>query len=235
MSELDALVGDYQEPVTESAPEPVPEPVIDQGVKQEATEPPSEAPKEAPEPESWTKAAVLDERKKRQALEAELDLLKRNQQPQEAKKVDLFEDPEGYQRNVEETINRARVEDRIAMSREIFAALKDDYEAAETAFIDYAKQNPQLINDMLASAVPAKFAYEQGKKLLEYQEIKNFDPAAYKSKLREELRAELMAEQQQQQQAKQAKVANLTPSLAAIQTKSAKDDPEPTLEQLLGR
>lgn len=234
MSELDALIGDYEEPAAETVetPEPTPEP--EQGVKQEVSEPPSEKPKEAVESDNWTKAAVLDERKKRQALEAELESLRRQQQP-EAKKVDLFEDPEGYQKQVEQSIQKARIEDRISLSREIFASMKDDYEEAEAAFVDLAKQHPQLVDEMLASPVPAKFAYEQGKKALAFNEMKAFDPDAYKAKLREELRAEVMQELQSQQTQKQAKAANLTPSLAAIQTQTVKDDPEPTLEDLLGR
>lgn len=230
--ELDALIGDYQELAAEPTPEPTPEP--EQGVKETIPEPPSEKPKEAQEPENWTKAAVLDERKKRQALEAELEALKRQQQP-EAKKVDLFEDPEGYQKQVEQSIQKARIEDRISLSREIFASMKDDYEEAEAAFIDMAKQFPQLVDEMLAAPVPAKFAYEQGKKALAFNEMKAFDADAYKAKLREELRTELMQELQSQQSQKQAKAANLTPSLAAIQTQTVKDDPEPTLEDLLGR
>lgn len=236
MSELDALVGLDQEPVETVEAEPTPEPTQEpeQGVKQEATEPPSEAPKVAQE-ETWTKAAVLDERKKRQQLEAELEQLRSEKTQQEIKKPDLFEDPEAWQRNISEQISRQALDNRIAMSREMFATIKDDYEEAEAAFIDYAKENPELITQMTQSAVPAKFAYEQGKKILAFQEFKNFDPEYTRTKIREEERAKLMAEMQQQQQAKQAKVANLTPSLAAIQTKTAKDDPEPTLAQLLGR
>lgn len=232
--ELSALIGDEPEQTIEVAETQAPiEP--EQGVKQEVSEPPSEPPKEAVEPDSWTKAAVLDERKKRQALEAELEALKRAQQQPEPKKVDLFEDPEGYQKHVEQSIQKARIEDRIALSREIFASMKDDYEEAEAAFIDMAKQFPQLVDEMLSAPVPAKFAYEQGKKALAFNEMKSFDANAYKAKLREELRAELMQEFQAQQQTKQAKAANLTPSLAAIQTQTVKDDPEPTLEDLLGR
>lgn len=234
MSELDALIGDYEEPAAETVeatPEPTPEP--EQGVKQDVSEPPSEKPKEV-EPDNWAKAAVLDERKKRQALEAELEALKRQQQP-EAKKVDLFEDPEGYQKQVEQSIQKARIEDRISLSREIFASMKDDYEEAEAAFIDLAKQHPQLVGEMLVAPVPAKFAYEQGKKALAFNEMKAFDPDSYKAKLREELRSELMQELQSRQSQKQAKAANLTPSLAAIQTQTVKDDPEPSLEDLLGR
>lgn len=233
--ELSALIGDEPEQATEVAETQAPTTEPEQGVKQEASEPPSEPPKEAVEPDSWTKAAVLDERKKRQALEAELEALKRAQQQPEAKKVDLFEDPEGYQKHVEQSIQKARIEDRISLSREIFASMKEDYEEAEAAFIDMAKQFPQLVDEMLAAPVPAKFAYEQGKKALAFNEMKAFDADAYKAKLREELRSELMQELQTQQQTKQAKAANLTPSLAAIQTQTVKDDPEPSLEDLLGR
>lgn len=233
--ELSALIGDdpVETPEVVETPEPTTEP--EQGVKQETSEPPSEAPKEAIEPDTWTKAAVLDERKKRQALEAELEQLRKAQQQPEAKKPDLFEDPEAWQRNLSDQFSHQVLETRISMSREMFAAMKDDYEEAEAAFIDYAKQYPELITQMTQAAVPAKFAYEQGKKVLAFNEFQKFDAETVRAKIREEERAKVVAELQQQQSAKQSKVANLTPSLAAIQTQTVKDDPEPTLEQLLGR
>lgn len=233
--ELSALIGDdpVETPGVVETPEPTPEP--EQGVKQEVSEPPSETPKEQVEPDSWTKAAVLDERKKRQALEAEIEQLRKAQQQPEQKKVDLFEDPDAWQRNLSEQFNHQVLETRISMSREMFAAMKDDYEEAEAAFVDYAKQYPELITQMTQAAVPAKFAYEQGKKVLAFNEFQKFDAETVRAKIREEERAKVMAELQQQQSAKQSKVANLTPSLAAIQTQTVKDDPEPTLEQLLGR
>lgn len=233
--ELSALIGDdpVETPEVVETPEPTPEP--EQGVKQETSEPPSEAPKEAVEPDTWTKAAVLDERKKRQALEAQLEQLRKEQQQPETKKPDLFEDPEAWQRNLSDQFSHQVLETRISMSREMFAAMKDDYEEAEAAFIDYAKQYPELITQMTQSAVPAKFAYEQGKKVLAFNEFQKFDAETVRAKIREEERAKVVAELQQQQSAKQSKVASLTPSLAAIQTQTVKDDPEPTLEQLLGR
>lgn len=233
--ELSALIGDepVETPEVVETPEPTAEP--EQGVKQEVSEPPSETPKEQVEPDSWTKAAVLDERKKRQALEAEIEQLRKAQQQPEQKNVDLFEDPDAWQRNLSEQFNHQVLETRISMSREMFAAMKDDYEEAEAAFVDYAKQYPELITQMTQAAVPAKFAYEQGKKVLAFNEFQKFDAETVRAKIREEERAKVMAELQQQQSAKQSKVANLTPSLVAIQTQTVKDDPEPTLEQLLGR
>lgn len=233
--ELSALIGDdpVETPELVETPEPTAEP--EQGVKQEVSEPPSETPKEQVEPDSWTKAAVLDERKKRQALEAEIEQLRKAQQQPEQKNVDLFEDPDAWQRNLSEQFNHQVLETRISMSREMFAAMKDDYEEAEAAFVDYAKQYPELITQMTQAAVPAKFAYEQGKKVLAFNEFQKFDAETVRAKIREEERAKVMAELQQQQSAKQSKVANLTPSLVAIQTQTVKDDPEPTLEQLLGR
>lgn len=104
--------------------------------------------------------AVLEERRKRQELEAKLKQYE-ERQPSGEQSADLA--PE-----VQKEIVKIRRETSVNLVKTI----KTDYEEKEKIFIELAKSNPSLINEMDASGNPALFAYDKASEHLELQEIK---------------------------------------------------------------
>lgn len=191
------------EPTQEEKPE-------DQEVKQEKEEAPE------PQEESWTKKAALDERRKRQEMERERDELKAKLEkletsPKQDESVDLFDDPQGFEKNLESRMDQKIVNMKAEMSRSMMIDNHEDYEEAELKFFDLAKENPLLRQQAMQHPHPAKFVYEQVKRHDEFQQFKD---GTYQDRLRAEIRKELETEMKASQQEKASKVANITPSLA---------------------
>jgi hypothetical protein len=166
--------------------------------------------------------------------------------------VDLYE-PQQLQQYVGNILQRERstmteqmVTDKIVASQEIIKSLPqyEGYDEMETVFADEMKRREAAGDHSLRQRLnshpfPAKFAFEEGKRLKLQQEMA--DPDAYRAKLEAELREKILAEQQQpaSQAPTQAKPVPQPPkSLAGVP--SASRDPlkhpwkGPTpLEQLL--
>lgn len=144
--------------------------------------------------ESVPKKALLDERRKRQELEDKLKEL----QAKQVKIPDPVEDPEGYAAYLDDTQQRNLLKARTSMSREIMIGIKTDYEETEKVFIQLCSETdsggnptPQaeiLKRNMLASANPAKFAYDHAK---EHLRIKELSDPQYKEKLRAQILEDL--------------------------------------------
>ena len=120
---LDAIEADNkgepvkaEEPVAEA---PSPEPVIEEPAAPPAPEPVIEE-AEAPKPEAQQVpiTALLDERDKRKALEAELAQFRATQQPAE-QVPDRWEDPEGYEAFQEQRIQTALYQQNLQWSERI--------------------------------------------------------------------------------------------------------------------
>lgn len=140
-----------------------------------------------PEPKTVPVAALLDERSKRQALEARLAEL----EARDAPKLDLFEDPDAVLENLKREVMSHADQRWINASRAMVMAAKPDYAEREAAFIEMARENPSLSAEMMRSDNPALFAYETARKHAEYQQMQDID--AYKAKIRAELEAEMAA------------------------------------------
>jgi hypothetical protein len=144
----------------------------------------------------WSESAYHDEKRKRQELQRELDDLKK---PQQQEKPDLFVDPDGFVKGVEEKIAATELKTRINLSRAFMVKLNPDYAEKEARFIDMVKADPSLVAKMNASAMPAEFAYQTAANAME-QEAKlklveeMGDPVAYREKLKAEILAEMGAE-----------------------------------------
>jgi hypothetical protein len=168
-------------------------------------------------------AAVMDERRKRQALERQLAELTAAQQKQP---TDFYQNPEQH---------IAEVTDRVAqqMKGQMYAALEfaakrtfPDYDEKFAVVEEFAKQNPAAIQDIFSSPNPAVAAYELGQRLIEYREMQN--PETYRAKIEAELRTKLEAEyaakakrQQDAQAAEAAKAAAIPPDLSTSASASA--------------
>lgn len=177
-------------------------------------------------PESWTKSAVLDERRKRQALEAELEKLRQGGQPPEAEKPDWYGDPEKAAQAMQQQVSQQAFNTKLDLSQDMMRAQHEDYDELETEFVDLAKQDPRLIQEMQQATNPARFAYDTAKKAREYAAMKDVD--SYKAKLRQEveaeLRKELEAEQQQKAEKHQKKVGAIDTSLASSTSSGLKSN-----------
>lgn len=137
-------------------------------------EPPAAESKE----EVWTKKAVLDERKKRQALESELTELKKNPKDESKELVQISLEDRLWQ-------------ERAILTREAALDKYEDYEEMETLFTDMAKENPALATELRNASNPAKFAYTQAKN---HNEAKKLTDPDYIQKMKEDIRKEVLAE-----------------------------------------
>jgi hypothetical protein len=213
-------------PTAEPEPEPEAEPV-------EAKE--EEAPA-APEPEpqeNWTKAAVLDERRKRQALQAELEQLK-NQEPAEV--PDIFTDQNAYTDYINQSVSDQVFRARVEMSQEFMRMQDSKYDDKETQFYEMATQNPLLVEQVKAHPMPARFVVDTVNKANELRKLENIDE--YKAKLRAEMEADIRKElgAEMESKAKQSeRLSSITPSLANARSSNASDKPiDQSLEELFG-
>lgn len=161
------------------------------------------------------------------------------QQLGEQPEIDLL-DPQQAQHFIASQLQPRLYETRVLLSQEMYRSAHTDYDEMEEIFAAQCDRDPSLKAKLLAHPVPAKFAYEEGKRLKLMQELS--DPDAYRAKLREEIMAELQSQQPPASQPvqTQAKPVPQPPkSLAGVP--SASRDPikhpwkGPTpLEQLLG-
>lgn len=237
MSELDALIesgDDYEEPETVEQESEVEE-VETEEVETEETEEVEESATTAQdrgkkaksndeeEETHWTKAAYLDEKRKRQELEKRLAELDKPRQQEES--IDLLTDPEAGARLLEQRAENKAFLRVIELSRDVMRDAKPDYDEMESYFVEQAKADPSLVDKMRVAANPAKYAYDTAKRLKFLAEVN--DPEAYKAKLRAEILQELQAEQVKK------KPASLTKTTSAGGTKAVTGDD--SLESILGR
>lgn len=193
----------------------------------------------AEDKESWTKTAVLDERRKRQELEAKIAKLEAKEPEAEVtKRPDILEDQEGAFRHTESQFANAILQERINLSRELMIEKHDDYEAMEAVFVELAGKNPHLVQEMNKSSNPAKFAYSKAKEHNDYSDYqKTKDSEEYKAFLEARKTAALEPKEVEETPAqKRNKSAVKVPDLInATASKSGHTEGEKTLKQLLGR
>lgn len=209
--DLDTLLDGGSEP--QKAVEPTVAPQIEAEAPpqqpQEATQTTAEAPSgPAPLIEDGERSALVaqakDERRKRQELERQIaELTKRasapqpqqtqQQEPQQRampQRPDPWVDPEGAA-EYDRAMHRVELfETRVLLSKEFMRSSKPDFDDVEKVFIEAARSDPYLEQQLVSHPMPAKFAYEHGRRIMALREIGD-DPAAYKDRIRQELLAEL--------------------------------------------
>lgn len=155
-------------------------------------------------PQTVPLSAVLEERKKRQALEARLRELEAQRAPSQppanapstAPEVPLedlmFQDPQRFLQAIQKPFEERLVETRIVMSEQV-ARQQPDYEQAESALMAYLDSNPaakaQAAQIVRSHPAPALWALEQGRAVLAQQKwgqvIQQYgSPEAYAEALR---------------------------------------------------
>jgi len=235
----DVLSGEpAQEPeVSEpAAEEPKGEEIPEAEVKAEAetkpeelVEPPSTE-KQTEEP--WTKTAYLDEKRKRQKLEAQIEASKQ----EKPKAPDIFENQDDYTGFVQSEINSAVGNTRAEMSEFYARREYGDAEVSEKMekFEEMAKENPALMAEVRNSVAPWHTMVEKvdaAQKMAELQDV-----PAYEAKVRAEIEAKVRAEIMGEKQVNDDKLKNITPSLAGQRSSGSEKTPiDQSLEDIFGR
>ena len=142
--------------------------------------------------------ALLDEREKRQRIEAEAEQMRREvaeyrrreeqarQKPVEA--PDILEDPAGYRQHVEASFNQRLLQLHGSMSR--FMAERDYGADVVQAAFEYFNRHPEQSFALISQPSPFHAAVEAHRKAQAVEEF-GTDPNAYREKLRAEYEAEL--------------------------------------------
>lgn len=159
-------------------------------------------------------AALIEERRKRQAAEARLKEL----EGKEKESVpDPIESPEEYAQYIEaksQSVNQTALR---TMSRDVMMDLKEDYLQKEAVFMGLvADKEGNIIDQSLfdkfnASRNPARFAYDFA---IEHEKIEALKSPDYEAKLREKILAELQ-EELKNPKLKATEVPDLTTAAAA--------------------
>lgn len=180
--------------------------------------------------------ALEDERSKRQNFESQvqaqqrqIDVLIQSLQaqgktepaPSGQSMPDLLLDPDKWQINLLQKLDgllqNQLFTTKLTLSEDLMRETKPDYDEMIDAFVKPAmERDPTFRQQVITAANPAKFAYQQAKRLKAEKELgDDFDADKLKATLREQVKAELMAELQEKQGELQEK-AKIPVSLGRI-------------------
>lgn len=201
------------------------EQVEEEGVKEETATPPVDAQEPVAKDERFIPInALLDEREKRQRLEAELAEYKAKAQPakEDTTEDDLFSNPAEVLRAIEQRAIATATARTINMMEAQFVRQVPDAPEKFAAFKEAAMNNPVLLAQFNQSGDPVQFAYETGKKILNINSMPT-DMASYEKELRAKIEAELAAKYSQKPASKMP--ASIPTTLSDVpNTKPGKDD-----------
>jgi len=234
MSDLEQALNGTVEEVEEVAPEA--EAVVE-AVAEEETEVAETTGEEVTAPPADNevaafKAKAIDETRKRQELQQQLDAI--NSQREAQPKPDFWENPDEVISQITKDFDSRLQAQSTNLSVEMMRSLHTDYDEKETLFVDMAHQNPTLIMQMNQSGNPAKFAYDY---VNSQQRLAEMQDPNYRDKLRAELRAEIEAEKNSEIEKKIRQASELPGSLAndrAAGGNTSVATASPDLEKLIG-
>lgn len=241
-SEGDAPTGEAPAPEPEAPTPEAPEPEVEAEAPAAAPEGSSPEP-EKQEPESDAVsvplAALMAERGKRKEAEQRIAELEKSVTP--AKEPDplpdVFADQEGFAQRIKSDMSKQVHGLRVELSQDIMRSIHSDYDEREAKFLAYAQDNPAVLQSAEFQKNPARFAYDFAGKIAQAEEIQDLD--AYRAKIKEEVRAEFLKEQQAQAQATEAESARRReaemPTLASSGSAGSGAATEQSLEDLLPR
>lgn len=180
----DEPVEPEQVEAVEPAPEPEPAPEEPKGETESAPPAPETSEGQVPY------AALKEERRKRQELEARIA------EKEKVKAPDPVVDPEAYNKHIQETINQRILSERVDMSEELVRQQVGDeaVDSAFAAFKDALQTEPHLYQAVMSSRSPYKAIVDWHSRQRVLETV-GTDLDAYKQRLREEIQAELAAQQ----------------------------------------
>lgn len=210
----------------ETGTDPEPEPGEPDPVDPSEPETPAEeAPAEVPATSTADKAseqaglmaALMAEREKRQAAERKLA-----EKPKEPLKFD-WDNPEATIEAVREEMRQENQTRLLDMSEAGARARHEDYGEKYEVFVAMAKENPALVQAMLAKPDPAEYVYQTATQRIFHDEV-GADPKAYEDKLRAKIRQEVEAEFSTKADSKKALADSLPPSANSLTDKNTPVD-----------
>jgi hypothetical protein len=169
----------------------------------EAAEPPQAAPPAATDDEGppIPRKALLDERSKRQALEAELqrarEQLQAFQYPPQAP-PSIFDDEQGWEQHfgqtvVQQAVSQATQNARLDMSEMMVRQAHPDFEEKKAAFLEAMQATPGLAERARQDPHPWNFAYQYVVNQQRMNELSAVNVADLEAKLRAQIQAEYEA------------------------------------------
>lgn len=195
--DVDDTFDDPKEEPKEELKEETPE-TVETGVTEETeTAKAEEGTEEAEAPAADSEkagllATIKAERGRRQEAERKL-------QEREVKAPDPAIDPEGYDEFNAARSKQLALDAKIELSQDLMRDSHEDYDAMESTFMSLISEDdgegnlvitdPKLHKQFLSSANPAKFAYQQAQKHLQFEEVTSGD---YEKSLRERIKKELL-------------------------------------------
>lgn len=230
--------------------EPKETPVVEETPVAEEAKPAEEPESSPPEEESWTKAAALDERQKRQEAEQQLQQSRqliaqyegylKGLQPeaQQEQEQDFYSNPDEYLKGLESKIEqkftqqlqqsqRATMNQVLNISEKMVAQVHEDFPQVKEHFLKMVQANPQLGIQIQQADNPWQTAYDLGKRDMELAEVGSVD--AYRDKIRTELEAEVRAKLLEELKAdaeKSGKVTGIPKSLVSEPSKGTVTGPQ---------
>jgi hypothetical protein len=217
------------------------ETVADPGPAPEAKAEPTGVSDATPASEEATRQVPLKayeaERDKRQAAEARLrELEARTRENTHSVTTDPLEDPEGFSAQVQETIEQRVALAKFELHEEAMREKHADYDEVQAEFLTMAQSNPALMAEARQARNVPKFAYATVMKARELAELQDVD--TYKSKLRQQIEAEIRADLEREAGTRRAKAAELDsalelPSLATTGSGGIRDA-DASLSSILG-
>lgn len=190
-----------------------------------ATAPPADA-SDHGAPEGFVpRAAVQDERRKRQEAEARLKQYEQqlvNRQEQ-APPPDWYAEPDRAAQVMQQQVQHQIVQTKVEMSQDWAREHYPDYNELEAVFTEAADKQPHLWQQLYRHPNPAKFAYQQAKKIAAFNEIGD-DPDAYKQRIIAEFQASQGQGQLQPQQPRAVTRSQLPTSLGRTVNNQPRDD-----------
>lgn len=154
--------------------------------------------------EEWEKKAKDFEAKyselERRLQAAQQPQFQPQQQPQrqqpQRQRPDPWTDPEGAMAFDREMLAQQQhmqvFETRVALSEEMMSS-KPDFAEMKNLFVEAARSNPYLAQQMVQHPLPAKFAYEQGKRIAAEREV-GTDLEAYNKRIEDRVRQQVLEE-----------------------------------------
>ena len=164
-----------------------------------------------------------EERKKRQALEAELAQFRQKKEEKPEEKKTFWDDPEGHIKNFEQRMAQREVALTMQVSERIARSKYQDFDEKISEFAESLKTTPGLHAQWLASPDAAEFAYRHGQRIREIREVGNIDK--FREKIEKETRAKMEVEFKAKQEEFEKQKTALPSSLSEVKGAAKQNRP----------